>query len=127
MWQQKGGHDTAKARTCQERRSWWETTGNKGWHPASQPQLTCDMEQNCDTNEDLQLFGSSYLIAAPILGGQLKAVFFLVIFSQVGGHPYTVALNEEDPFGLLACKTGKLPLSLERCNCQGRASSLDVK
>lgn len=89
--------------------------------------LTCNMERNCNTNEDLHRPGSSYLIAAPILGGQLKAGFFLGIFSQVGGHPYTVALNEKGPFGLLACKTGKLPVSPERCNCQGRASSLDVK
>ena len=56
----------------------------------------------------------AYLIAAPILGDQFKAGFFLGIFSQVRGHPDTVALNEEGPFGLLACKTAKLPVSLER-------------
>lgn len=57
-----------------------------------------------------------YLIAASVLGGQLKARFFLGVFSQVGGHPDTVALNEEGPFGLLACKIAKLPVSLERHN-----------
>lgn len=56
----------------------------------------------------------SYLIAASILGSQFKAGLFLGVFSKVGGHPDTVALNEEGPFGLLACKTAKLPESLER-------------
>lgn len=72
----------------------------------------------------LRLLGSPYLIAAPIRGGQFKAAFLLGIFSQVGGHPHTVALNEKGPFGLLACKTGKFPVPLERCNCQEKASSL---
>lgn len=58
----------------------------------------------------------SYLVAASILGGQLEACFFLGVFSQVGGHANTVALNEEGPFGLLACKRAKLPASLERHN-----------
>lgn len=58
--------------------------------------------------EGRHLLGSSYLIAAPIRGGQFKAGFSLGIFSQVGGHPYAVALNEKGPFGLLACKTRKL-------------------
>lgn len=98
-----------------------EKVTKKGWNPAEYPRLT----RNGDENH--HLLSSSYLIAAPILGGQFKAGFFLGIFSQVGGHPYTVALNEKGPFGLLACKTGKLPVSLERCNCQGKASSLVCK
>lgn len=99
----------------------------RGRNPAEHPWLTCSMEQNYNTNEDHHLRGSSYLIAAPILGGEFKAGFFLGIFSQVGGHPYTVALNEKGPLGLFACKTGKLPVSLERCNHQGKASSLECK
>lgn len=81
------------------------------------------MEGNCNPKEDHHLLGSSYLIAAPILGGQFKAGFFLGVFPQVGGHPYAVALNEKGPFGLLACKTGKLLVPRERRNCQGKASS----
>lgn len=104
-----------------------EQVTEKGLNPAQHPQLTCSMKRNHSTNEDHHLLGSSYLIAAPILGGQFKAGFFLGIFSQVGGHPYTVALNEKGPFGLLACKTGKLPVSLERCNRQGKAPSLECK
>lgn len=98
-----------------------EQVTKKGWKPAWQPQLTCN------TKGDHHRLRSSYLIAAPILGGQFKAGFFLGIFSQVGGHPYTVALNEKGPFGLLACKTGKLPVSPERRKCQGKASSLLCK
>lgn len=60
------------------------------------------------------LLGSSYLIAAPVLGGQFKAGFLLGVLSQVRGHPDTVVLNEKGPFGLLACKTGRPPVSLEK-------------
>ena len=95
--------------------------------PSIATTLTCDVEGNGSANEDRHLLGSSYLIAAPVLGGQFKAGFFLGIFSQVGGHPDTVALNGKGPFGLLAYKTGKLPVSLERHNCQGKASSLVCK
>lgn len=31
----------------------------------------------------------------------------------MGGHPDTVALNDKGPFGLLACKIAKLPVSLD--------------
>lgn len=104
-----------------------EQVTKEGWNPASQPRLTCNTERNRNTDEDHRLLRSSYLIAAPILAGQLKAAFFLGIFSQVGGHPYAVALNEKGPFGLSACKRGKLPVSLEIYNCQGKASSLVCK
>lgn len=72
------------------------------------------MERNYKAVRTNRLLGSSYLIAAPVLGGQFKAGFFLGIFSQVRGHPDTVVLNEKGPFGLLACKTGKPPVSLEK-------------
>lgn len=80
--------------------------------------------RNCNPKEVHQPRGSSYLITAPVRGGQFKAGFFLGIFAQVGGHPDAVALNEEGPFGLLACKTGKLLVPLGRRNCQGKASSV---
>lgn len=80
-------------------------------HRDQRPRLTCNSTENASL---IRITRPSYLIAASILGGQFKAGFFLGVFSQVGGHPDTVALNEEGPFGLLACKTAKLSVSLER-------------
>lgn len=95
--------------------------------PGTATTLACNAEGHGSANEARRLLGSSYLIAASIRGGQFKARFFLGIFPQVGGHPDAVALNGKGPFGLLACKTGKLPVSLEGHNCQGKTSSLGWK
>lgn len=82
-----------------------------GYHTGQWPWITCNSMEN---EKLIRITRPSYLIAAPILGSQFKAAFFLGVFSKVGSHPYTVALNEEGPFGLLACKIAKLPVSLER-------------
>lgn len=120
----RGEHDTAKGGAGQqvlagETRA--DITQDRIQQNDQCPWLTCNSKENAKL---IRITRPPYLIAAPILGSQFKAGFFLGVFSKVGSHPDTVAFNEEGPFRLLACKIAKLPVSPERHNSEGKASSL---